>query len=316
MTPTTLHAPSHLTRATWLVLGTFFAGLTARVLLWDASGVRDLSPDHLLTIGALVGAIASGVFFGNMLRQLKLLTALGLGIAFTAATAYCLIGSAGRGDEATHARNLEVRQAKADRERAQRSLDEARTRYRAALDAETAECRSGEGGRCKAARKTTADRRSDVEVAELLLRQAKPAGRENAKLYRAAELVAFFAGIDHAVAERGLALIWPFIPPLVCELLTIVFLHLGFQAVPRQVPRVEPAEPAPDAVLAWGRGFRAQHGREPMLRELQAEFGLSKTSAWRRREALRAEGQAEPAATANVVSLDRRRRALGKMARG
>jgi hypothetical protein len=71
-------------------------------------------------------------------------------------------------------------------------------------------------------------------VADLLVRQSKAEARENGKLKRAAELIAFFGRIEQATAEKGLALVWPFIPPLVCELLTIVFLHLAF-AVP--VPR-------------------------------------------------------------------------------
>ena len=48
------------------------------------------------------------------------------------------------------------------------------------------------------------------------------------KLKRAAELISFFGRVQQATPEKVLALIWPFIPPLVCELLTIVFLHLAF----------------------------------------------------------------------------------------
>jgi hypothetical protein len=96
------------------------------------------------------------------------------------------------------------------------------------MDAETAECSSGEREKCRARRHTTTLRRPDIEVAELLVKDAKPAQRENGKLKRAAELIAFFGRVEQATAEHGLALIWPFIPPLVCELLTIVFLHLAF----------------------------------------------------------------------------------------
>ena len=46
----------------YLVLGAFFALLTARVLLWEVHSVSDLTADHLLTIGAIVGAIAAGHF--------------------------------------------------------------------------------------------------------------------------------------------------------------------------------------------------------------------------------------------------------------
>jgi hypothetical protein len=90
--------PGLVVRLIYLVLGAFFAALTARVLLWEVHRIADLTADHLLSIGAIVGAIAAGVFFWHMLWSCKFGAALGLGIAFAAATTYCLIGSAGRGD--------------------------------------------------------------------------------------------------------------------------------------------------------------------------------------------------------------------------
>lgn len=293
MNITMKHGPSRTTLAVWLGLGTFFAGLTARVLLWDVAGLGQFTPEHVLTVGALVGAIASGVYFWQMLRAGKLLTAFGLGIAFAGATLYCMIGSAGRGDEQTFHKNAEVRQLNADRARAQRTLEEAITRYEAALDAETLECATGGGARCKARRAATADRRTEREVAETMLRDLPPEGRENGKLKRAAELLAFFVTGDQAKTERGLALLWPFIPPLVCELLTIVFLHLGFSvsapvsSVP-PVPLVPANDPDPeppsetDRVVSWVREFQTRNGRKPQIPELQARFQLPKTTAWRR----------------------------------
>src|SRR5262245_34346440 len=113
-------------RLVWLILGAFFALLTTRVLLWEVHGWANLTADHILTVGAIVGAIAAGVFVGPMLRSGKLMSALGLTLAFTAATAYCLIGSAGRGDEAAFARNAEARQVNEDRERYALDLTEAK----------------------------------------------------------------------------------------------------------------------------------------------------------------------------------------------
>src|SRR5262245_34514583 len=123
-------------RLAWLVLGGFFALLTGRVLLWEVHNFGELQAEHYLTIGAIVGAIAAGVFFGPMLRAGKLLSALGLGLAFVSATAYCLIGSAGRGDEAAFQRNAAARQVNEERERLQRDLAESKLRYQAAVDAE------------------------------------------------------------------------------------------------------------------------------------------------------------------------------------
>ena len=209
----TMTGPSRTTRVVWLGLGGFFSLLTLRVLLWEVHSLSGLTAEHLLTIGAIVGAIASGVYVWQMLRAGKLLTYTGLAIAFVAATAYCLIGSAGRGDESTFEKNAEVRQHQDDRARAQRSLKEATTRYETALEAETVECGSGSGSRCKARRETTERMRIERESAEINVRSLPPEGRENGKLKRAAELIAFFGGRDPATVERGRALVWPFIPP-------------------------------------------------------------------------------------------------------
>jgi hypothetical protein len=223
-------------RLAWLALGAFFAGLTGRVLLWEVHSFSELQAEHYLTIGAIVGAIAAGVFFGPMLRAGKLLSALGLGLAFTAATSYCLIGSAGRGDEAAFERNAKARQVNEERERLQRDLAESKLRYQAAVDAETAECSGGAGPKCIAKRQTTAQRRLDLEADTIRANEMKAEARENGKLKRAAELVSFFGRVEIATAERGLALLWPFVPPLVAELLTIVFLHhaFAFRGPPRR----------------------------------------------------------------------------------
>ncbi len=117
------------------------------------------------------------------------------------------------------------------------------------------ECSGGQGSKCLAKREITKQRRSDYEVAELLVRQQKAEARENGKLKRAAELIAFFGRVEQVTAEKGLALIWPFIPPLVCELLTIVFLHLAFAV---SVPlRRRPARPETVAGKVSGDGFHA-----------------------------------------------------------
>lgn len=294
--------PSRLTRVVWLGLGLFFSGLTLRVLLWEVHDLAGLKAEHLLTIGALVGAIASGVYVFPMLKTGKVMAAVGLAIAFAGATTYCLVGSAGRGDEAAFEKNSEVRKVEADRQRAQRLLDEAKTRYETALDAETVECGSGSGRLCKGRRETTERMRIAREAAELNLRALPPAGRENGKLRRAAELIAFFSGRDLATVERGLALLWPFLPPSVCEVLSIVFLHLAFGSHRSQVkpagsttvpapvsvelelePDNDPEPPGDRAtVVSWVREFQARNGRKPQIPELQARFHMPKTTAWRR----------------------------------
>ena len=113
--------------------------------------------------------------------------------------------------------NAAARKVNEDRERFMRDRDEAKKRWDVAMLAETAECSGGAGKSASPSVETTAARRSDFEVADLLVRQAKSAARENGKLKRAAEIVSFFGRVEQVTAEKGLALIWPFIPPLVCE---------------------------------------------------------------------------------------------------
>jgi hypothetical protein len=269
--------PGTLTRTVWLVLGLFFACLTARVLFWEVHSWADFTPDQLLTVGALVGAIASGLFVWRMLHAGRLLTALGLAVAFFGATTYCLISAAGRNDESAYARNAEARkvndvrkrlaaehaEAKANLKSAlegkDRDVGEARVRYETALRDEEVQCAKGTGWRCQSKRNTTKLRRADVDAAEKKLRtriddrradvaaaEAKLAGqpaeqRENGKLAKVAEIIAYFSGHDEASVARGVALLWPFLPPTICEILTIAFLHLAFgHGSGRRVPLRKP----------------------------------------------------------------------------
>ena len=236
MKATTHDDPTATARLVWGALGVFFAFITARTLLADVRAFAELRSDHLMTIGAMVGAVAAGIYFGPMLKAGKLLTAVGLAIAFTAATVFCLIGSAGRGDELAYKQNADARKVNEDRERYLRDRTEANGRWQAAVDAETAECAGGDGPKCKAKRKTTEQRRSEFEVADILVRQAQPEARENGKLKRAAEIVALVRGGNVAAAEHALALLWPFLPPSICEILSIIFLHQAL--VPRRRRKV------------------------------------------------------------------------------
>jgi hypothetical protein len=145
------------------------------------------------------------------------------------------------------------------------------------------ECRSGEGPRCIAKRKTTQERRTDVEVAETLLRQLPIEGRENGKIKKAAELLAFFRGWSQAETEKGLALLWPFIPPLVCELLTIVFLHFGFavSAPVRRKPIEAKVSQETEETEQVNPGKPSGGSRRPMTREETERFVVTELALGR-----------------------------------
>ena len=248
MTATTDGGPGATMRGIWGALGLFFTFITAKVLLADVTSYTDLKTDHLLTVGALVGAVVAGVFFGPLLRRGKVIAALGLALSFSAATVYCLIGSAGRGDELAYEKNAEARKTNEIRKRYERDRTEAKARWDTALASEADECKSGPGIRCKGRAAFTAQARSAFEVADLLVRQAGPEAREDGKLRRAAELWVLARGGDVEAAQKGLALLWPFLPPAICELLAIIFWH---QALARkhawtwQLPNWQPRREYP-----------------------------------------------------------------------
>lgn len=226
MTATTTEGgPGAIMRCVWGALGLFFTFITAKVLLADVSTYDDFKTDHLLTIGALTGAVVAGVFFGPMLRRGRVIAAVGLGLSFSAATVYCLIGSAGRGDELAYEKNAEARKINETRLRYERDREEAKKRWETAMTAEAAECATGFANRCKGRQAVTAQARKDFEVATILVNDAKPEARENGKLRRAAELWTLSRGGDIKDAEKALALLWPFLPPAICELLSIIFWH-------------------------------------------------------------------------------------------
>lgn len=228
------HGPGWINRVIWIALGIFFAGLTGMNLLHDVQSFSQMKPDHWMTIGAMVGAVAAGLYFGPCVRNRHLGIATFMAISAITATIYCLVGSAGRGDEAAFEKNAEARQINRDRARAERDRDEAKQRWQQAAVAETSECSQGVGRYCIAKRSVTEAARRDFEISELLLQKAKPEQRENGKLKRASEIVAFFGKTDVKTAEQGLTLVWPFIPPTICELLTIAFFHLGLAPARRR----------------------------------------------------------------------------------
>lgn len=234
-------------RLVFLGLGAFFGFLTARILLWEVHSVEEFTVDHYLTVGAFVGAITSSVFFGPVLRRGKWLSGAGLAIAWVFTTVICLSGSVGRSDELANERNAIARQINRDRDRAQRNRDEAKQRYDTALAAETADCSGGAGPKCIGKRAVTQDRRTDYEVSETLLQHVKPEQRENGRLKRLAQVISICSRLDEAEAERRLVIIWPFLPPLSCELLTMVFMHLGLTFGHSRRPKAQFSAPLPVA---------------------------------------------------------------------
>ncbi|MGE0853656.1 MAG: hypothetical protein AB7O44_29250 [Hyphomicrobiaceae bacterium] len=53
-------------------------------------------------------------------------------------------------------------------------------------------------------------------------------------------------------------------------------------APPAPIALVAVDAPAGDKVVSWVQEYRRRHGRAPQIREVQHQFALSKSTAWRR----------------------------------
>ena len=213
-------------------LGILFALGTCYVLFNDVTSLDKVSVDHVMTLLVLVGTIASGHMIWPQIRQIFrhpgcVVSAIGLAILFASGTFYCVTTSAGRNAEATSAKVANVVTSNGDRQRAALDLDEAKKRYKAALNAEEGECGSGEGGRCISRRKTTAARRAEIEAAEATLRAAPAERIVNGGTKHAAATLAIVLPAGAETIEHALDLLSPFVKALFLEIATLVFLGIG-----------------------------------------------------------------------------------------
>lgn len=288
MSTTTIQSPGAIALGIVLAIG------TAVVLFWDVRAVADITTDHLMTAAMLLVTIAAGHYFLPTLRQGRVLPAVGLAVLFLAGTFVCVTGSAGRGAEVSSKKAAEAGKVNEDRKDAKEQLDVARAKREGLAEALAKECGSGKGARCKGLREALEAQESHVALLQARVERLQPAQEANVRLKHAARVFGFFVpGSDVKRIEEGLELTWPFALALVMELGTIVFLGLGFghgADVKSRVPLVPPVpanDPGPgtgshDEVSRWVREFRARNQRNPRIPELQQQFRLPKTTAWRR----------------------------------
>jgi hypothetical protein len=121
----------------------------------------------------------------------------------------------------------------------------------------------------------------------------KPALVENAGFKHGAKVFALFFPADAVSIENAIVLLSPFIKAAFLEVACVIFFGIGFghrHPVPPVSLSVSPVpandtDPVPRSqahVISWVREFHARNGRKPQIPELQAQFHLPKTTAWRR----------------------------------
>lgn len=239
-------------------VGVFFTLITGAVLLEDVYHGAPINSKHIMTAAVLLGTIFFGHAVWRELRSIRLGNAFGCAILFLAGTCTCVIMSAGRNAEVVLTKALNAKNSNTDRTQADLDFKEAKARYLSALNAETLECNSGSGSRCKAKRETTRVLRADLNVAESKLATQKPEQIANADLKAAAGLLTKlpYVTVDEATMESLLQLFFPFSQSLFCEIAAICGFSIGFghssgarrRQFPDDIPRL-PQASVQDAVI-------------------------------------------------------------------
>lgn len=238
-------------------------------------------------IAAMITLAALPIFIEAARRIGAHGVAVALFVAFLAFLAYSLPANVGRTGEIKQAKVAEAAAAtrvRDDLERTTKTLEYAKPDM-------ISECGTGEGKRCRAKRNTVAALEARKAMLEANLANAEKsapgdvgsdviswasAGTLPAADVRKVGILGFALGLDVAIW----ALIW-FASQVVSR---------GSTPVPQRsdavLPDTEASEAGPDNVTDWCAAFKARHGRQPSIHEVQAAFPtVPKTTAWRRARA-------------------------------
>lgn len=237
-------------------------------------------------IAAMVTLAALPIFIEAARRIGARGVAVALFVAFLAFLAYSLPANVGRTGEIKQAKVAEAAAAtrvRDDLERTTKTLEYAKPDM-------ISECGTGEGKRCRAKRNTVAALEARKAMLESNLASAEKsapgdvgseviawasAGVLPAADVRKVGILGFALGLDVAIW----ALIW---------FATHVVSSHSAPVPPRSdaLPDTEAEEEGPDNVTDWCHHFKARHGRQPSIPEVQAAFPtVPKTTAWRRARA-------------------------------
>lgn len=88
------------------------------------------------------------------------------------------------------------------------------------------------------------------------------------------------------MSEEAVVLYQPLILPLSISILGLLLIAVGAHSETVTEVEAEVAEPVPEPdprerVVNWVQEFRRRHGRNPRIPEVQKQFNLPKTTAWR-----------------------------------
>ena len=312
---------THTTVRSWpaIGLGAFFAAVTAYVLFEDVAHGAAITTGHVLALGALVAAIASGHMAWPAIRSGAVIPGLLLPVLFLAATGYVVVSSGARNAELAGNKAAAITAANETRARVAGQLARAEAMLAEASGILSKECASGAGPRCRGARAT-------VEVYEAAIKghHAALAALPAPKLANGyAHTARVLASWGLAVTDEWLSLNMPFAIVLIAEVGTIAFLHLGLghcrtprthapgaearlpcgqlkghgetapEGASKDVASIPDESPEPPRgpgkrgrksdpnVLSFNRAFREKHGRAPSGSDIRAAFpDMPKSTAY------------------------------------
>lgn len=212
-----------------LALGAFFSAVTAFVLFDDVRHGAEFTTSHVLSLAALVAALASGHFALPQFRARSIPSALTLVVLFLGATSYVVISSGARNAEVAQAKAAAALDTNAKRAHELSRLAEAETMLADAQRSHGAECRTGKGKRCDGIAATVAVYAAAVKGHQATLAELGPERRPDAGYAHAGQVLAAlpFVTADAGDIAARLSLLLPFLVVLISELGTIVFVHIG-----------------------------------------------------------------------------------------
>lgn len=229
-----------------MALGAFFAFVTAAILFDDVRHGAEVTTSHLLSLAALVAAIASGHLAIPQIRAGAIVSGLMLSVLFLGATSYIVIASGARNaEQAAHkaAASADINERRAHE---QKKLAEAETMLSHATERLRDDCVRGKKskGHCDGIRATIAVYSAAVKGHKVTLAELGPAQQASAGYAHAARVLAAIPGVTEPAEaiQARLELLLPFITVLISELGTIAFLHIG---IGHRAPAKVPAQSAP-----------------------------------------------------------------------
>ncbi len=230
-----------------MALWAFFTAVTAYTLLSEVvRGAETFTTGHLLSVAALVAALAAGHYAWPELRSGRLPVGILLAVVAVAATGYVVLSAASRNAETAHAKSARIEASNTAREAETRQLRTAEAMLAEALRRISVECASGDGPKCKGARATETVYRAAIDGHKARLDRMAPALPPNGGYAHAAKFFAALPGITAPaeVIERRLVETVPTLSVLITELAALVFGVMAFRTENRTVRAItERAEP-------------------------------------------------------------------------